>query len=121
MAVGLEIYQVDPDDPKRKYYAKFDSIPLNEREARFSQPKRELYGLLRALLHMQYWLLGCRRLVIETDAMYIKGMLSNPGMGPNATINRWIEQILMFHFQLCQQRPLGQLDHVHARHNSSHP
>lgn len=100
MAVGLEIYQVDPEDPTKKYYAKFDSIPLNEREARFSQPKRELYGLLRALLHMQYWLLGCRRLVIETDAMYIKGMLANPGMGPNATINRWIEQILMFHFQL---------------------
>jgi hypothetical protein len=22
---------------------------------------------------------------------------------------------------LCQQRPLGQLDHVHTRHNSSHP
>jgi transposase InsO family protein len=21
----------------------------------------------------------------------------------------------------CQQRPLGQLDHVHTRHNSSHP
>lgn len=100
MAVGLEVYQVDPNDPTKRYYAKFDSIPLNEREARFSQPKRELYGLLRALHHMQYWLLGCRKLVIETDAMYIKGMLSNPGMGPNATINRWIEQILMFHFQL---------------------
>lgn len=100
MAVGLEIYQVDPDDPKKRYYAKFDSIPLNDREARFSQPKRELYGLLRALHHMQYWLLGCRKLVVETDAMYIKGMLSNPGMGPNATINRWIEQILMFHFQI---------------------
>jgi hypothetical protein len=23
--------------------------------------------------------------------------------------------------QHCQQRPLGQLDHVHTRHNSSHP
>nr|GAT47309.1 predicted protein [Mycena chlorophos] len=27
-------------------------------------------------------------------------MLDNPGMGLNATINRWIEQILMFHFKL---------------------
>jgi hypothetical protein len=27
-------------------------------------------------------------------------MLANPGMGPNATINRWIEKILMFHFKL---------------------
>jgi hypothetical protein len=106
MAIGIEIYQCDPDDPKKRYFAKFDSIPLNEREARFSQPKRELYGLKRALEHMQYWLLGCRKLVVETDAMYIKGMLDNPGMGPNATINRWIEQILMFHFKLRHVRGL---------------
>ncbi|SJL17285.1 uncharacterized protein ARMOST_20832 [Armillaria ostoyae] len=38
--------------------------------------------------------------LVETDAQYIKGMLSNPGMGPNATINQWIEDILMFHFTL---------------------
>src|SRR5258708_27036540 len=47
IGVGIIIYQTDPDDPKKKYYAKFESIPLNEREARFSQPKRELYGLKR--------------------------------------------------------------------------
>jgi hypothetical protein len=100
MAVGIQIYQEDEIDPKIHYYAKFSSIPLNDREARFSQPKRELYGLKRALQGMQYWLLGVRKLVVETDALYIKGMLSNPGMGPNATINRWIEEILMFHFTL---------------------
>ncbi|SJL19060.1 uncharacterized protein ARMOST_22667 [Armillaria ostoyae] len=82
------------------YYVRFGSITMNEREARFSQPKRELYGLLRALKACQYWLIGIRNLVVETDAQYIKGMLSNPGMGPNATINRWIEDILMFHFTL---------------------
>jgi hypothetical protein len=100
MAVGVQIYQTDPSDPQKRYYAKFASITLNRREAEFSQPKRELYGLKRALEAMQYWLLGCRRLVIETDAKYIQGMLNNPGMGPNATINRWIEQILMFKFKL---------------------
>lgn len=99
-SVGLEVYQCDPLDPTKKYFAKFLAIPLNDRESRFSQPKRELYGLLRALDRMKYWLLGARKLVVETDALYIKGMLSNPGMGPNATINRWIEQILMFHFTL---------------------
>ncbi len=99
-AVGAQVYQLDPIDSKKRYYAKFASIGLNEREARFSQPKRELYGLKRALEALQYWLLGCRKLVVETDALYLKGMLSNPGMGPNATINRWIEQILMFHFKL---------------------
>src|SRR6201996_5661749 len=100
MAIGIIIYQIDLIDPKKKHFAKFASLPMNEREARFSQPKRELYGIKRALTAMQYWLLGCRRLVVETDALYIKGMLSNPGMGPNATINRWIEQILMFKFKL---------------------
>jgi hypothetical protein len=37
---------------------------------------------------------------METDAQYIKGMLNNPEEGPNATINRWIEAILMYHFEL---------------------
>ena len=100
MAVGIHIYQLDPNDPRKRYYAKFASLPLNERESRYSQPKRELFGLKRALEAMSYWLLGCRKLIVETDAKYLKGMLDNPGMGPNATINRWIEQILMFHFKL---------------------
>ena len=99
-SIGHIVYQEDPVNRKIRYYAKFGSIGLNEREARFSQPKRELYGVKRTLEALQYWLLGCRRLVVETDALYIKGMLANPGMGPNATINRWIEQILMFHFTL---------------------
>ena len=37
---------------------------------------------------------------METDAKYLSGMLKNPGMGPNTTINRWIDKILMFHFKL---------------------
>jgi hypothetical protein len=100
MAVGIQVYQTDPNDPKKHYYAKFVSIMLNRREAEFSQPKRELYGLKRALEAMQYWLLGCRHLVVEIDTKYIQGMLNNLEMGPNTTINRWIEQILMFSFKL---------------------
>lgn len=99
-AVGFYIYQQDPSDKKKKVYARFGSILLTEREQRFSQPKRELYGLLRALQACYYWLIGARKLVVETDALYLKGMLDNPGMGPNATVNRWIDKILMYHFQL---------------------
>lgn len=99
-AVGIIIYQLDPLDPTKKYFARFASITLTEREANYSQPKRELFGLMRALEAMYYWIFGVRRLVVETDALYIRGMLKNPGMGPNATINRWIEKILMFHFEL---------------------
>ena len=99
-AVGYYVYQESATEKKKKTYIKFGSITLNEREARFSQPKRELFGLKRALEANEYLLLGCRKLVVETDAKYIHGMLNHPEMGPNATINRWIEKILMFHFEL---------------------
>ena len=99
-AIGFYIYQESADTMKKKTFIKFGSITLNEREARFSQPKRELFGLKRALEASEYLLIGCRKLVVETDAKYIHGMLNHPEMGPNATINRWIEKILMFHFEL---------------------
>jgi hypothetical protein len=100
IGVGFYIYQEDPLDPKIKHYAKFGSKALNEREARFSQPKRELFGLKEALRLNKRWLIGMRPLVIETDAKYIKGMLENPDLMPNATINRWIDEINMFQFTL---------------------
>ena len=37
---------------------------------------------------------------METDAKYIKGMLENPDMMPTATINCWIDKILLYHFTL---------------------
>jgi hypothetical protein len=99
-AVGYYIYQLEADTDKKKIFVKFGSITLKDREARFSQPKRELFGLKRALEVSEYLLIGCRKLIIETDAKYIHGMLNHPEMGPNATINRWIEKILMYHFEL---------------------
>ena len=59
-----------------------------------------MFGLKRALEASEYLLIGCRKLIVETDAKYIHGMLNHPEMGPNATINRWIEKILMYHFEL---------------------
>ena len=100
IAVGLILSQCDPNDPKRRYFAKFGSITLNEREARFSQPKLELYGLYRALASLKLYLLGVRNLIVEVDAKYIKGMLANPDIAPSASINHWILGILMFHFTL---------------------
>lgn len=106
-AVGYYIYQEDPSIPGQKHYARFDSITLNEREARFSQPKRELFGLMCVLIACHYWFIGVRRLVVKTDVKYIKGMLSNPSLGPNATVNRWIDSILMFHFTLVHKAGKG--------------
>jgi len=100
IAVGYHLCQCDIDDPKRRRYARFRSITLNDRESRFSQPKLELYGLYRSFRALKLWLIGIRNLVVEVDARYIKGMLSNPDLSPGASINRWILSILTFHFIL---------------------
>ena len=100
IAISFLLSQCDPTNPKVRYYAKFGSITLNERETRFSQPKLELYGLYRTLRSLKSLLIGVRNLVVEVDAQYIKGMLKNPDISPSASINRWILSILMFHFTL---------------------
>jgi len=37
---------------------------------------------------------------VEVDAKYIKGMLNESDLQPNAAINRWIQGILLFDFKL---------------------
>lgn len=98
MAVGFILSQYDEDSRKRP--ARYGSIPMNEREARYSQPKLELYGLYRALRAYRLYLIGVKSLKVEVDAKYIKGMLNEPDLQPNATINRWIQGILLFDFEL---------------------
>ncbi|RXW11903.1 hypothetical protein EST38_g13952 [Candolleomyces aberdarensis] len=100
MAVGWYISQQDPQDKNKWHYIKFGSTSLNDTEANYSQPKRELYGIMRALKENEYTLIMARPLVVETDAKYVQGMLQNPGAAPNATINRWIENVRKFHFEL---------------------
>jgi RNase H-like domain found in reverse transcriptase len=92
--------QCSAADVKKKIYSRFGSITLNEREARFSQPKLEIYGLYRALRALRMYMIGLRKFVVETDVKYIKGMLANPDIQPSASINRWIVSILTFHFDL---------------------
>lgn len=60
---------------------------MNEREVRYSQPKLKLYGLFRALHAYHLYIIGIKQLVVEVNAKYIKGMLNNPDLQPNATIN----------------------------------
>ena len=62
--------------------------------------KLELYGLFQALNVTKLWLIGVKKLVVEMDAQYIKGMLNKPDLYPNAAMNRWIGVILMFDFEL---------------------
>ena len=98
IAVGFILSQLDENGRKRP--ARYGSIPMNEREARYSQPKLELYGLFRALRAYRLYLVGVPHLRVEVDAKYIRGMLNDPDLQPNATVNRWIQGVLLFDFEL---------------------
>src|ERR1700742_3986038 len=101
IAIGYVLSQaISETDTKKRYPSRFGSIPLNDRESRYSQSKLELYGLFRALRSTRLWTVGVSDLVVEVDAKYIKGMLNNPDIQPNAMINRWIAGILLFDFTL---------------------
>jgi hypothetical protein len=120
-AVGIVLLQIEG----RRQPARYGSIPLNEVEQRYSQPKLELYGLYRALRAFQLYLIGVKNLIIEVDAKYIQGMLNAPDLQPNAAMNRWIQGILMFDITLkhvagkthqaadaLSRRPLGEGEQV---------
>ena len=98
IAVGIILSQIDEDGKRRP--SRYGSLPMNERESNYSQPKLELYGLFRALRHFRLYIINVKRLHVEVDAKYIKGMLNAPDLQPNATINRWIQGILLFDFKL---------------------
>jgi hypothetical protein len=98
IAVGFALFQLGED--KKRYPSRFGSITWNDRESRYSQAKLELYGLFRALRATRLYTIGVKKLQVEVDAKYIKGMLNNPDIQPNATINRWIAAILLFDFTL---------------------
>ena len=98
IAAGMILSQMDDDGKRRP--ARYGSIPMDERESRYSQPKLELFGLYRALRTWRIYLIGVKTLHVEVDAQYIKGMLNEPDLQPSAAINRWIQGILMFDFTL---------------------
>src|ERR1700678_870615 len=88
------------DEEGRRRPSRYGFLPINERESRYSQPKLELYGLFRALRHYRLYLIGIKNLHVKVDAKYIKGMLNEPDLQPNASMNRWIQGILLFDFKL---------------------
>ncbi|MGH7240607.1 MAG: RNase H-like domain-containing protein, partial [Candidatus Saccharimonadales bacterium] len=98
IVVGWILSQIDKEGKRRP--ARYGSIAWNERESRYSQPKIELYGLFRALQKLRPYIVGVKDLIVEVDARYIKGMLNNPDLQPNAAMNRWIFAILLYSFKL---------------------
>jgi len=104
-AVGYYVYQRDEEEPKHIHYVKFNSLLMDERQQRYLQPKRELYGLRWALEQKVYLFRGCRDFIVETDTKYLAGMLNNLGQMPNATINCWVDYIRTnFFFELVHKK-----------------
>jgi len=99
IAIGYILSQMGAN--AKRYPSRFGSMTLSERESRYSQAKLELFGLFHALKDCRIWIIGVKNLVVEVDTKYIKGMINNPDIQPNATINYWISAILLFDFQLC--------------------
>lgn len=116
MAVGYVLSQNGDDG--NCYPSRFGSITLNEREQRYSQAKLELYGLYRAIKDLRFYLVGAQNLTVEVDAKYIKGMINNPDVVPNAAANRWVAYILLFDFKLVH---IPGKDHVAADGLSRRP
>ena len=81
-----------------EYPIVFGSITFNEREAHYSQPKLELYGVFRVLkvechrLHNIHF-----RLIV--DAGFLAQMMTSPDL-PNAAMTRWITYIQLFTFEI---------------------
>jgi hypothetical protein len=100
IAIGYLLAQCNQDNPRARFYSRFGSITLNDRETQFFQPKLKLYGVYRTLKALKLYLIGVRNLIVEVDAQHIKGMLQNPDLALSASINRWISAILSFHFTL---------------------
>jgi hypothetical protein len=98
LACGWILFQLD--DNEQCHPARFGSIMWNERKARYSQAKIELYGLFRALRAAKVWLIRLKTFTVEVDAKYIKGMLTNPDTQPNAAMNCWLAGIALFDFKL---------------------
>ena len=59
--------------------------------------------------------------MVEVDAKYIKGMINNPDIQPNNTINQWIAGILLFDFKLrhVPARKHGPTDTLSRRRTSA--
>jgi hypothetical protein len=97
-AVGFILAQLDEQGKRRP--ARYESLPIGKQESSYSQAMLELYGLYRALCHWRIHLVVAKKLQVEMDAKYVKGMLNSADPHPNAVMNRWIQGILMFNFEL---------------------
>jgi len=97
------------DDDRKRYLNCFGLLMLTEVESQYSQAKLKLCGLFQALQAVWIFIFGVANLTVEMDAKYVKGMINNPDLQLNVTINQWITDILLFNFCLI---------HIPATHHT---
>ena len=74
-------------DDGKCYPNHFGSIRLSDVKSHYSQAKLELYGLFCALRAVHIFIFGVNNFTVEMDTKYIQGMINNPDLQPNVTIN----------------------------------
>ena len=88
--ITVRIILSQEDEERRQYLARYGFILMSPIEFNYSQVKLELYGLFIALRWFRLYLTGVKRLIVEVDAKYIKGILNTPNLQPIAVLNCWI-------------------------------
>jgi len=88
------------DNNRRCHPAHFSLIMWNKHKSHYSQAKLELYGLFCMLKAVKVWIISVKNFTVEVDAQYVKGMLNNPNIQPNASMNHWLTSIQTFNFKL---------------------
>ena len=96
---GVGFILSQEDEQGRRVPAHYGSLPLTPTQQQYGQTKLELYGLYRALQRFRSHITGVRKLVVETDAAGIIGMLKKPHELPSP-IDQWATGILQFTFKL---------------------
>ena len=97
---GIGFILSQEDEQGRRVPARYGSLPLTKGAENYGQSKLELYGLMRALRHYRAFIVGIKNLIVEVDAASIKGMLDHPDIQASTLINRWIQGVQQFDFQL---------------------
>ncbi|KXN92882.1 hypothetical protein AN958_07267 [Leucoagaricus sp. SymC.cos] len=85
IAVGYILAQLNAQN--RQCPTRFRSITWNEHIAQYSQSKLELYSFFWALKACKLWLVGAKKLKVEVNVKYIKGMINRPDIHPNTVMN----------------------------------
>jgi hypothetical protein len=87
--IGWVINQEDEDD--NRYAIRFRAKVLNERQRKYAQVKRELWGIVSAVKSDREYLIGAE-VVIETHCLPILGMVSGCNT-PDIAMLRWIPYV----------------------------